>query len=295
MIRQGSETALIEESMDWFRWKPTTMKTLPLLITAVVALATLGTVAVESDPVAVAKPAEAGASAPNTLTETEKSRGWRLLWDGKTTAGWRSARGENFPTKGWSIAHGILSVQDSGGNEAARGGDVITRERFASFELVADFQITPGANSGIKYLVQSRTKPETLPGEKAGPSSAIGCEFQILDDERHPDAKLGRDGNRTVGSLYDLIPPASDKKPNAIGAWNTLRLIVNGNHIEHWLNGDQVLTYDRTAPEFRARVAQSKFKNIPNFGAWADGHILLQDHGNEVRFRNIKLRVLTPP
>jgi hypothetical protein len=231
------------------------------------------------------------AAAANTLTEAEKAAGWRLLWDGRTTDGWRSAKAETFPAKGWEIKDGVLSVLDSGGAESAAGGDIITRERFSEFELRVDFKITPGANSGIKYFVQPNLDPITGTGAKAATGSAIGLEFQILDDERHPDAKLGRDGNRTFASLYDLIPAANTKQPSPIGDWNTARIVVSGKHVEHWLNGTKVLEYERGSPAFREFVAQSKYKNIPGFGEWADGHILLQEHGSTVSFRNLKIRV----
>lgn len=228
----------------------------------------------------------------NTLTEQEKADGWRLLWDGKTTGGWRSAKAETFPANGWTIQDGVLTVHENKGEESAGGGDIITRERFSNFELVADFKITPGANSGIKYFVQPNLDPITGTGAKAATGSAIGCEFQILDDERHPDAKLGRDGNRTLGSLYDLMTAASSKAPSAIGEWNTARIVVHGSHVEHWLNGAKILEYERGSEAFRKFVEQSKYKTIPGFGEWPDGHILLQEHGNEVSFRNVKIRVL---
>jgi hypothetical protein len=227
----------------------------------------------------------------NTLTEQEKRDGWRLLWDGKTTSGWRSPRSDAFPAKGWELKDGALTVLDSGGGEAIGGGDIITLDRYSNFEFVADFKLTPGANSGIKYFVQPNLDPVTGAGAKANAGSAIGCEFQILDDERHPDAKLGRNGNRTVGSLYDLLPAATSKKPKTIGEWNTARILVQGKHVEHWLNGEKILEYDRGSPAFREAVALSKFKNIPGFGEWADGHILLQEHGNRVSYRNVKIRV----
>ena len=224
----------------------------------------------------------------NTLTAAEKAAGWRLLWDGKTTAGWRSVMAETFPTQNWDIADGVLTVHESTGVKAPGGGNIITRERFANFELVADFKVTPGANSGIKYFVQSNLDPDDHTG--AGP--AVGCEFQVLDDERHPDAKLGRDGDRTVGSLYDLIPPAPTKKSNPVGEWNTAQILVKGKHVEHWLNGRKVVEYERGSAAFRASVALSKFNKIQNFGEWPTGHILLQEHGDQVQFRNIKIRVL---
>jgi len=235
--------------------------------------------------------APAAAPAPNTLTPAEKATGWKLLWDGKTTDGWRSAKAGTFPAAGWKIQNGVLTVQANKGEESAAGGDIITRARYSDFELRLDFKITPGANSGIKYFVQPNLDPITGTGAKAAVGSAIGLEYQILDDALHPDAKLGRDGDRTLGSLYDLIPAAADKKPNPIGEWNAARIVVRGNHVEHWLNGEKILEYDRGSPDFRSAVALSKYKNIPAFGEWPDGHILLQEHGDEVSFRNIKILV----
>lgn len=228
----------------------------------------------------------------NTLTDAEKTAGWKLLWDGKTTAGWKSVKSDSFPTKGWEIRDGVLSVLAGNGAEAGTGGDIITTERYSSFELVAEFRITPGANSGIKYFVQPGLSSVNGKGEKVTTGSSIGCEFQVLDDMRHPDAKLGKNGNRTIGSLYDLIPASADKKPNPIGEWNTARIVVKGAHVEHWLNGLKVVEYDRHSPEFRTLVAGSKYHNIAGFGEWPEGHILLQDHGNNVSYRSIKLRVL---
>ena len=230
---------------------------------------------------------------PNTLTDSEKVAGWRLLWDGKSTDGWRTPRSERFPAKGWEMTNGVLTVLPTGGGESGGGGDIITRERFSEFELVIDFKISAGANSGIKYFCQPNLDPITGTGAKAASGSAIGLEFQILDDERHPDAKMGRDGNRTLGSLYDLIAAAPTKRASAIDEWNSARVLVRGNHVEHWLNGQKVLEYERGSKLFRSLVVQSKYSSIPGFGEWTDGHILLQDHGDRVSFRNIKLRV--PP
>ena len=236
----------------------------------------------------MAEPPVTNGAPANCLTAPEKAAGWRLLWDGRTTGGWRSVKDESFPVKKWEIAEDLLTVRAANDPLSVGGGSIITRERFASFELVADFKLTPGANSGIKYFVQSNLDPENQTG--AGPS--VGCEFQILDDGRHPDARLGRDGNRTLGSLYDLIPAAVTKQPKPIGEWNTARILVRGKHIEHWLNGQKVLEYERGSAAFRAGVAQSKFSHIAGFGEWPTGHILLQEHGDRVHFRNIKIRVL---
>ena len=231
---------------------------------------------------------------PNTLTDVQVAQGWRLLWDGTSTNGWRGATLPGFPDHGWTIRDGVLSVDAATGGESTNGGDIITQEEFANFELELDFRITPGANSGIKYFVDPQLGPTLgLPG------SAIGLEFQILDDERHPDAKLGVRGNRTMGSLYDLIPATNLDEPGRSakrvmppGTWNRARIVATGRHVEHWLNGVKVVEYDRGTQMFRALVNNSKYKDIPGFGERERGPILLQDHGNAVSFRSIKIRSL---
>ena len=228
----------------------------------------------------------------NVLTDEEKKEGWRLLWDGKTTEGWQSAIAPGFPEEGWEIRDGELMVTNSNSAESQHGGDIITKERFANFELKVDFKCTPGCNSGIKYFVQPNLGAITGTGAKAAVGSALGPEYQILDDERHPDAKLGRNGDRTLGSLYDLMPASKDKKPNYIGEWNHALIIAKGKHVEHWLNGEKILEYERGSADFRKLVAESKFHAVPNFGEWPDGNILLQEHGSTVSFRNVKIRVL---
>jgi hypothetical protein len=218
----------------------------------------------------------------NTLTAQEKAKGWRLLFDGKTMTGWRGAYMDSLPKKGWDVRDGMLIVRESGGGEASFGGDIVTLDEYSSFELTVDFKLTEGANSGIKYFVIEE-QPKT-------PGSAKGLEYQVLDDAKHPDAKLGINGNRTCASLYDLIP-AKGTKVNPIGEWNRARLLVNGKHVEHWLNGEKVLEFERGGKEFLAHKAESKFKDIPGFGEYPKGHILIQDHGNQVFYRNIKIRV----
>ncbi|MBX2818509.1 MAG: DUF1080 domain-containing protein [Rhodothermaceae bacterium] len=227
---------------------------------------------------------------PNTLTKNEKRKGWRLLWDGESTTGWRGAKLDGFPEAGWEIKDGILTVLASDGAESANGGDIVTMDTYSEFELELDFMIAEGANSGIKYFV--------LPELNKGPGSSIGLEYQILDDKKHPDAAQGVNGNRTLSSLYDLIPagnltiPGRNKRFNGIGSWNRARIVVKGNHIEHWLNNEKVLEYERNTPMYRALVAYSKYKVWPNFGEAPAGHILLQDHGDRVSFKSIKIREL---
>ncbi|TRX53060.1 DUF1080 domain-containing protein [Fulvivirga sp. M361] len=224
----------------------------------------------------------------NELTETEKRKGYRLLWDGRSSKGWKGAKMDGFPTSGWEMKDGILTVFATDGGESTGPGDIITTEQFGDFELELEFQITAGANSGIKYFVD--------PGLNTGAGSAIGCEFQLLDDAKHPDAKKGVAGNRTLGSLYDLMTaenlsiPDRRKTFNGIGTWNKARIISKGGKVEHWLNNEKVIEYDRFSQMFLALVNYSKYKDWPNFGRWPEGHILLQDHGDTVHFRSIKIR-----
>jgi len=220
----------------------------------------------------------------NNLTYQEKNDGWQMLWDGKTTNGWRGAKLDKFPSQGWSIENGELIVAETGGAESTAGGDIVTTENYSDFELQVDFKLTPGANSGIKYYVDTELNK--------GPGSSIGLEYQILDDELHPDAKLGaQEGSRTVVSLYDLIQADPNKPINPVGDWNTAYIKSIGNHVEHWLNGVKVLEYERGSEEFLKLVLESKYAIWPNFGLLDEGQILLQDHGDKVWFRNIKVRV----
>ncbi|MCX2680865.1 DUF1080 domain-containing protein [Galbibacter sp. EGI 63066] len=221
----------------------------------------------------------------NNLTIDEKKNGWKMLWDGKTTDGWRGARLDEFPAEGWVIKNGVLTVLESEGKEAAAGGDIVTKKGYGDFELQVDFKLTEGANSGIKYYVDTEINK--------GPGSSIGLEYQILDDDNHPDAKLGNhDGSRTVASLYDLIQANINKPIHPIGEWNTARIVSKDNHVEHWLNGMKVLEYERGSDEYRKLVSESKYKVWPNFGELEKGSILLQDHGNRVSFKNIKIKSL---
>lgn len=224
----------------------------------------------------------------NELTDYEVRQGWRLLWDGKSSAGWRGAKLDHFPAEGWTMKDGILTVEATDGGESTGPGDIVTIDSFGNFELEFEFRISEGANSGIKYFVD--------PELNKGAGSAIGCEFQILDDKVHPDAKQGVAGNRTMGSLYDLITAKNlstkgrAKQFKGVGQWNQGRLVSHNGHVEHWLNGEKVIEFDRYSQMFRALVAYSKYKDWPNFCQQPEGRLLLQDHGNEVSYRSIKVR-----
>ena len=223
--------------------------------------------------------AGAACAADNLLSDQEAKDGWKLLWDGHSAEGWRSAGSEQFPAAGWEMKDGVLTVLGK------KGGDIVTRAKYANFELSFEFRLTPVANSGVKYFVQPT----------AGGKGAVGLEYQILDDARHPDAKLGENGDRTISSLYDLMPAAATKKPSPIGEWNRGRIVSRGPHVEHWLNGEKVLEYERGSDAFRARIAASKYKGIPGFGEAKEGPILLQDHNDVVSFRNLKIRTFSAP
>jgi hypothetical protein len=221
---------------------------------------------------------------PNDLHADEKAQGWRLLWDGRTAKGWRSAGGEGFPAQGWSLANGELAVLAKG-----NGGDIMTDEEFGAFELQMEFKVSAGANSGIFYFL-------TSPRDAAS-GAPLGLEYQILDDERHPDAKLGIDGNRTLASLYDIYPRAKLMTNVGIApkvdVWQHARIVARADgNVQHWLNGVKVLEFQRGSNDYRAHVAAGKFKDTPAFGEAAKGRILLQDHGDAVSFRSIKVRTL---
>jgi len=216
----------------------------------------------------------------NTLTDREKAEGWKLLFDGKTTAGWMNARTKTFPANGWEIKDGVLSVNPAA-KKPGGGGDIVTVDKYTSFELIADFMYETGGNGGIKYFVDTEINNGAL--------ASIGCEYQILDDRNHPDAKAGINGNRTLAGLYDLIAP-KNKRDNGANKWNRAIIKVNGNKVQHWLNDNLTVEYERSTPAWRELVATSKFKDSPGFGEVKEGRILLQDHGDVISFRNIQIR-----
>jgi hypothetical protein len=218
----------------------------------------------------------------NKLTPNELKQGWKLLFDGQSSKGWRGSRIDTFPQQGWVIKDGMLTVLESNKKESGNGGDIVTLEKFSKFDLCVDFRITSGSNSGIKYYVDTD-------GKKDKP--VIGLEYQILDAQLHRDANKGTNpGIRTLSALYDLISPNENKKARPVGAWNHARIISDGKLIQHWLNGRKVLEYNRDHDDFRKLVAGSKFKGNVGFGQAESGAILLQDHGHEVSFRSIRIR-----
>ena len=236
----------------------------------------------------------------NFLTKKQKEDGWKFIFDGNTSNGWVSAKSDSFPSKGWKINNGILSVLSSNGKESENGGDIVTKDKYENFEFELDFKITKGANSGIKYFVDLDLNK--------GAGSAIGLEYQILDNKFHLDAskkfrvmelegekwELKKEDikrNRGVASLYDLIEAEKfNHKSVSAGQWHRAKIISNNGYVEHWLDNEKVLEYNRFSQVFKALIQYSKYSKWENFGQLESGHILLQDHGGEVSFKNIKIR-----
>ena len=215
------------------------------------------------------------ASPPNQLTPAEKKAGWRLLFDGRTTSGWRGFKKTDFPAARWVVQDGALAHVRSGGGDDHGGADIVTVDTFSDFDLRFEWRISPAGNSGLKYFVTE---------EREGP---IAHEYQVLDDARHPDGRIGP--HRQTAAFYDVLPPAADKPLRPVGEWNASRILVRGNHVEHWLSGRKVLEYELGSPDLEAAIARSKFKDVAGFGTKIAGRILLQDHGDEVAFRSLKI------
>lgn len=217
----------------------------------------------------------------NSLTADEQAQGYVMLFDGKTTTGWRGYNKPAFPDSGWIVEDGALRCIGSGMGEAGgKGGDIICDQKFKDFTLKLEWKISPGGNSGIFYLGQE------IPGEPVWKSAP---EMQVLDNVLHPDAQLGKNGNRQAGSLYDLIP-AVPQNAKPVGEWNQVEIMVYQGTVVHKQNGENVLEYHLATPDWDKMIKNSKFKEFPEFGKYIEGYIALQDHGNDVWYRNIKIR-----
>ncbi|MDX1672139.1 MAG: DUF1080 domain-containing protein [Balneolaceae bacterium] len=213
----------------------------------------------------------------NQLTDQEKEEGWELLFDGSSTEHWRGYNKDQFPEKGWTVEDGLLIVQADGG-----GGDIITREKYGNLIFKVEWKVTKGGNSGIFYHALEQ------------PTQSIhwsAPEYQLLDNKHHPDAEAGKNGNHKAASLYDIIP-ADPQTFRGHGKWNEAKIVIEDSRVEHWLNGEKVVEYERWTPEWYEMVRNSKFRNHPAFGDMREGHIGLQDHGDRVMFRNIKIKSL---
>lgn len=209
-----------------------------------------------------------------TSAQTKTKDGWASLFDGKTLTGWRTAQRDTVPDKSWSVEEGELIFDPGKGH----GTDIISTRLFKDFDLSVEFKISEGGNSGIKYFLL--------------PNTSLGCEFQVIDDSKHPDAKLGLNGNRKTGALYDIMPPGPSKRYKPAGEWNTARILVKGAHAEHWLNGVKILEYERGSEAFQQAILKSKFKTTKGFAEATSSPVLLQAHGDKVSYRNIKIKEL---
>lgn len=206
---------------------------------------------------------------------------WVWLFDGSSTGHWRDTGTDSFPEHGWVVNGDVLTVLGETDNQPG-GHDIVSKQLYSNFELKLEVRLTEGANSGIKYFVT-----DSFPGKEG---NFLGLEYQLLDNQRHPDAQQGKDGNHKMGALYDMIPPPEDISIHTPGEWNKVRILVDSNRVEHWLNEEKIITYDRFSKEFRELVSLSKYKDLENFGGLEQGRILLQGHGNDVSFRSIRIR-----
>lgn len=227
----------------------------------------------------------------NTLTDAERAAGWELLFDGSSFAGWRGLGRDEIPEGHWEIDDGTIrkvasgDVRTAADGQPLEGGDILTEATYEDFELVLEWKVSEAANSGIKYNVSEEMSTSYEPEH-----AALGFEYQVLDDDRHPDALNGP--TRTAGALYDMIPPTANKQVRPVGEWNETRIVFDGNHGEHWLNGELVLEYDLDTERFDSLLTASKYVDIDGFAQRRVGHIVLQDHGDDVWYRNLKVRRL---
>lgn len=215
-------------------------------------------------------------AAPNTLTADERAAGWQLLFDGKSLDGWRAYRETGLPATGWEVKDGLLRVVPKASGKGSK--ELITARTFTDFEFAWEWRMSEGGNNGVKYFVTEQ-RPK-----------APGHEYQMIDDTKHPDGKLGP--KRQTAAFYDVLAPAANKPLKPSGQWNASRIVVRGNRVEHWLNGANVLTYELGSAEVKAGLAQSKFKEFSDFGTKLTGHIMLTYHQDECWFRNLKVREL---
>jgi len=225
------------------------------------------------------------AQRPNILTTGERRTGWQLLFDGKTTTGWRGAYSNSFPATGWTVVDGELRGELSNGAESGDSGDIVTLKKYRDFDLVFEWKLGKGGNSGVKYFIEER-QPKPDKGSQAG------YEYQLIDDANYIYNGVPLPQDLKTASIYDVV--VAEKPDVAIGKWHTSRIVVRQNQIEHWLDGQRVLVADRTSEAFAKGVADSKFKDYPGFGQIREGHILLQDHGHSVAFKNLKIKEITP-
>lgn len=279
--------------MPEIRVPTATQASLPRSVLALVLLAGAATLAgCQTSPSQMHPASSGGASSesPNQLSDAERAAGWHLLFDGRTLGGWRGLGYPGVPTAHWTVENGAIKKIASGSvavqadGQPSAGGDLMTEGTYRDFELSWDWRVTPGANSGIKYNV-SEELSTTMPPTHA----AKGFEYQMLDDDRHADGKLP---THRAGALYDLVAPNATKRLNPVGDWNHSVIILAGNHGEHWLNGQKVVEYELESPAMRAALAASKYAPISWFATRRAGHVVLQDHGDEVYFRNLKIREL---
>jgi Domain of Unknown Function (DUF1080) len=232
-------------------------------------------------------------TAPNMLSAAERAAGWRLLFDGKTFDGWRGLGYDSVPTAHWKIENGAIKKVPSGeiprmpDGQPARGGDLMTTERFADFELSWEWKIGRAGNSGVKYNVSEELSMAAAPNH-----AALGFEYQLLDDSLHEDNKVP---SHRAGALYDLIAPNASKALKPVGEWNVSKIVYRGTHGEHWLNGARIVEFDLDTPRMDSLLAKSKYRNIQDFAQRRAGHLVLQDHGDEVYFRSIKIRPFRSP
>ena len=235
--------------------------------------------------------AQPASPSPNHLAHAERAAGWRLLFDGSTLAGWRGLGHDTVPTAHWKVVDGAIRKVASGNvakmpdGQPAEGGDLMTTGAFRDFELAFEWKVPPGANSGVKYNVSEEMS------KKSSNHAALGFEYQVLDDSLHEDNKLA---THRAGALYDIIAPSAEKRLAPVGEWNRSRIILRGNHGEHWLNGRMIVSYDLGTPRLDSLLAASKYRSIPGFADRRAGHIVLQDHGDAAQYRGLKIRELAP-